>query len=403
MFNSLFIWVVDQQVIISSVLLGIICLERFSVKQLSPNFVYKLFLLVPLALIMYNLPDTFKPVVNSQISYYFISSDIVKIDDFNWVWNIAYCIGVVVLLAYALTVHCRFVSKLHLRPLTSCPSKLEYLGDKTYVSTVINTPMVLGLLHSKLILPAEYEKDFSKPSLALVLEHELVHMKRKDNLTSALFLLLCIVFWFNPLLWLAYGSFRRLQELSCDQRVLRDKTLQQQILYSKTLINCAANSPSAFITYSHYGDKKMILKRLMQIKNQGKTSKVAKGALLCTAAVLLSSLAIANSPVPKADDNANISPIKRVDPNYPAHAIENGQSGSVVLKFDITPSGTTTNISVVSDAPKGVFNREAKKSLVQWQYEPSAQGAQNVLVQLDFALDTQVVSAPLVERVTVVK
>ncbi|MCM2248767.1 M56 family metallopeptidase, partial [Klebsiella pneumoniae] len=75
-----------------------------------------------------------------------------------------------------------------------------------------------------------------------------------------------LVSWFNPLAWLGYLSFRRLQELSCDEKVLINKSIQQRILYSKALINCAANSRAGLMAYSHYGDKNTMLQRLNQIK-----------------------------------------------------------------------------------------------------------------------------------------
>lgn len=51
----------------------------------------------------------------------------------------------------------------------------------------------------------------------------------------------------------------------------------------------------------------------------------------------------------------------RIEPLYPKQAAEQGISGSVVLKYDITPAGKTANITVVKAEPEAVFNKEAKK------------------------------------------
>lgn len=280
-----------------------------------------------------------------------------------------------------------------------------YVEVNTYTSASINSPMVIGLFKSKLILPSNYESKFSCKALALILEHESIHIQRKDNLTNFLFLTFAILVWFNPFVWFAYASFRRLQELSTDEEVLRHKTIEQQILYSKALINCAANSSIKLMAYSHYGDKHMILKRLKHIKSKPTQSRLAKAGLILVATCMLGTLAIAKSPNQvsnSAKDNSDqVAPIVRVDPNYPGHAVEQGLSGSVVLKYDIAPFGETSNISIISDSPKGVFNREAKKALAKWKYEASAQGYQNVLVQIDFVMNEEVASATLVERVRV--
>jgi TonB family protein len=191
-----------------------------------------------------------------------------------------------------------------------------------------------------------------------------------------------------------------LQELSCDEKVLTNKTTQQRILYSKALINCAANSRAGLIAYSHYGDKNTMLQRLNQIKHTGNSSMIAKGALLIFAAGMISSFAIAKQPEAISKVQA-ISPIMRIEPIYPIQAAEQGISGSVVLKYDISPAGKTQNVSVVNAKPERVFDKEAKKALMKWQYKPSNSGFKDVLVQLDFAIDSNYKSEELIEKVTV--
>jgi len=403
MLHTLFIWLIEQQLLLSALLLIIILLERFCLKALSPRFAYKLVLVLPLALLMHNLPDTLKPLQNSQISYYLITPNTAYLHEANWGWAYLYLTITSLLLVFAIIVHTHFVGKLRLCPIELKKPFNKYISARTFVSAAIKTPMVIGFINSKIVLPVKYEEQFSAQSLALMLEHESIHIQRKDNLSNGLFLLLTVLLWFNPIAWLAYGSFRRLQELSCDQHVLSNKTIEQHILYSKALVSCAVISPTTLMAYSNYGDKNMIMQRVTNIKHNSKNSKITKGGLLLVAAFMLSALAVAKSPTKEESNVDHITPILRVDPIYPDHAVAEGLSGTVVLKYDITPTGSTSNISIVSDTPKGIFNREAKKSLAKWQYSPSVQGYQNVLVQIDFAMDSEIASAPKVELVRVVK
>ena len=114
--------------------------------------------------------------------------------------------------------------------------------------------------------------------------------------------------------------------------------IQQHILYSKALISCAANAPAGFMAYSHYGDKKTMLQRLINIKHSGERSKLAKGGLLLVAASMLSGLAIAKQPEAMTKED-HISPTIRIEPAYPIQAAQQGISGSVVLKYDIAANG----------------------------------------------------------------
>jgi len=261
--------------------------------------------------------------------------------------------------------------------------------------------MVVGILQSKLILPSNYKTQFDKATLALILEHEAVHIKRKDNLINALLLLTTILMWFNPLAWMAYASFRRLQELTCDQRVLANKTTHQHILYSKALVNCAAATPAGLMAYSHYGDKKTMLQRLTNIKHSGNHSRLAKGGLLLIVTSMLSGLAIAKHPQTEITKEDHISPTIRIEPVYPAQAAKQGISGSVVLKYDIAANGRTKNISVIQSKPSDVFDKSAKEALAKWEYKISEAGFNDVLVQLDFAINSEVANTDLIERIKV--
>ncbi len=395
-----FNWLIEQQLLLSILFCGFIFLERFGLKILGARFVYKLVWLLPAALVIANLPNAIKPLQNSNISHYLITPNQPFTHEMGISWALMYVLITAGLLIASFITHTRFVKSLQLTELTHFNHTLT-TSAKTYISQHVATPMVVGIFQSKLVLPSDYNTQFDKATLALILEHENVHIKRKDNLTNAFMLLPTILLWFNPLAWFCYASMRRLQELTCDERVLANKTTHQHILYSKALVNCAAAAPAGLMAYSHYGDKKTMLQRLTNIKHNGAHSRLAKGSALLIAASLLSGLAVAKQPEASAKKETSIAPVMRIEPLYPKQAAEQGISGSVVLKYDITPAGKTANITVVKAEPEAVFNKEAKRALMQWQYTPSSMGQQNVLIQLDFALNSTVTKSDLIERVNI--
>ncbi|MFU2510416.1 M56 family metallopeptidase [Pseudoalteromonas sp. ASV78] len=393
-------WLIEQQLLLSILIVSLLILERYLLKWLSANFVYKLWLLIPIALLLANLPAHLKPLQSAAISTMLITPNQALVADFSINWALLYSVVFSLLAVIATLTHQRFIKQLRLTALNDEQFAKDNPGIQLLQSDAVSTPMVIGLLRTQLVLPTGYLQKTDSVSLKLIIEHEQVHIKRADNLLNMLLLMTTLVFWFNPLAWIGYLSFRRLQELSCDEKVLINKSIQQRILYSKALINCAANSRAGLMAYSHYGDKNTMLQRLNQIKHNGNSSMVAKGALLIFAAGMLSSVAIAKQPAAKAAQQS-IAPIMRIEPLYPIQAAEQGISGSVVLKYDISPAGKTQNVSVVNAKPEGVFDREAKKALMQWQYKPSDSGFKDVLVQLDFAIDKDYKSADLIEKVTV--
>ena len=92
--------------------------------------------------------------------------------------------------------------------------------------------------------------------------------------------------------------------------------------------------------------------------------------------------------------NQEVSPIFRIQPSYPRRAAIEGIEGFVILKFDITETGQTDNISVLQASPPQIFNSSAIQALKQWKYKakqvegkPIRQN--NLKVQLDFTLQKE--------------
>ncbi len=80
-------------------------------------------------------------------------------------------------------------------------------------------PVVWGLRHPRLLLPAEAET-WDAAQLRSVFLHELAHLRRRDPLTQMLAQLACALHWFNPLVWLAAWRLHVERERACDDLVL---------------------------------------------------------------------------------------------------------------------------------------------------------------------------------------
>ncbi len=76
-----------------------------------------------------------------------------------------------------------------------------------------------GVRRPEVILP-DCAADWAQERRRIVLLHELAHIKRGDSLTELLALLVSVVYWFNPLVWLAVRQHKRERERACDDAVL---------------------------------------------------------------------------------------------------------------------------------------------------------------------------------------
>ena len=99
----------------------------------------------------------------------------------------------------------------------------------------ISSAFILGLVCPKIYVPSH----LSKVELANVIKHERAHLSRYDNWWKPLGFLLLSVYWFNPLIWIAYIMFCKDIELACDEKVVKTMDVAEVKEYSNTLLECS--------------------------------------------------------------------------------------------------------------------------------------------------------------------
>jgi protein TonB len=69
-----------------------------------------------------------------------------------------------------------------------------------------------------------------------------------------------------------------------------------------------------------------------------------------------------------ADDK--LKAVSKPGVSYPRKAVRDGQTGWVVLEFDIREDGATTNFKVIGSSPPGFFDAVVIDAVYKWKYEP---------------------------------
>jgi beta-lactamase regulating signal transducer with metallopeptidase domain len=108
------------------------------------------------------------------------------------------------------------------------------------VSSVIPTPAVYGFFRPIVYIPERMIcDDFETKELEAIFTHELVHIQRSDLWVKLLQTILQVVYFYNPLLWLANATIRRVRELAVDEAVLVILGKSTSEVYPRTLLKVA--------------------------------------------------------------------------------------------------------------------------------------------------------------------
>ena len=110
-----------------------------------------------------------------------------------------------------------------------------HVTDNVYLCDEIPSPFILGMLRPRIYLPS----GMSDEAQTCVIAHERAHLKRMDHLWKPLGFALLAVYWFNPLMWVAYILLCRDIELACDERVIREMDAADKKRYAETLLACS--------------------------------------------------------------------------------------------------------------------------------------------------------------------
>ena len=241
----------------------------------------------------------------------------------------------------------------------------------------VGLPATLGLWRPRIILPADFHTRYDADQRALMLAHERQHIAGGDPWANALASALRCVFWFNPVFHVAIACMRQDQELACDAAVLARQP-QARRSYGQALLQAQmAGMPVAL--GCHFGFGHPLKERILMLR-QTPASRARRLVGIGVLSVLVASLSatvLAAQGTDPAQGLDRPEPVaskqqrRQFPPKYPAEALKQRISGSVVLLVDVDANGQPVDIVVDQSTPKGVFDAASLEAASQWTFEPA--------------------------------
>lgn len=163
---------------------------------------------------------------------------------------------------------------------TVCNETLSRKYPKLLCCPQIGSPMLMGFIHPKLLIPAE---NYSTLEATYIFRHELAHWQNHDLWWKLLLFVVNTIHWFNPAVWLLRWEANRDIERACDERVVQDAPIEDRKIYSDVLLSSIRKGHQPALSTHFYGGAKTMKERLQNIL----TGKKRRGAALTLIFALL--------------------------------------------------------------------------------------------------------------------
>jgi bla regulator protein blaR1 len=237
---------------------------------------------------------------------------------------------------------------LRLRGIVSAASPLHLkLPIRALATPARLEPGVIGVFRPILLLPDGIAAHLTQGQLQTIIEHELCHVRRRDNLASAIHMLVECVFWFYPMVWWLGTRLVSERERACDEAVIAAGGDRET--YAEALLKVCAfyvTSPLPSVAgVSGAGLKKRIeyimTPRMAQKLNTAKKAMLTTAAtatllvpILIGSAVATPSRAAAQSEPSKGASFQTVS-IRESQPGAISHLIHVGRDSFSVQNYSL--------------------------------------------------------------------
>ena len=208
-------------------------------------------------------------------------------------------------------------------------------------------PGVFGIVRPVLLLPENISDRLSAPQLSAIVAHELWHVRRRDNLTAAIHMLVVATFWFHPAVWWIRARLLEERERACDEAVLQSGNEAE--VYAEGILRVCrfyVESPLECASGISGSDLKT---RIARIMTQGLARQLTLGRKILLATIGLAVMVFPItlgllSAIPSRAQSQSQAQAQAQDTNSAAHgyevaSIRPNKSGDNMTRMMIKPDG----------------------------------------------------------------
>ena len=166
-------------------------------------------------------------------------------------------------------------------------------------SEQVVSPFIMGIIRPRIYLPFSLQG----PEMTYVLAHEQSHIRYGDHLIKPFGFALLAVYWFHPLVWVAFALLCRDMELACDERVVKSLGAKERKEYAECLLALSVKRNEISVSPVAFGEAE-VKGRIGEVLNYKKPGFWMM--LLAVVACLIAGVCFLTEPKEKSIENDGV-------------------------------------------------------------------------------------------------
>lgn len=284
------------------------------------------------------------------------------------------------------------------RELISNLTEISEREEKVLVaySEDIKIPFTYGWRKTRIVIPKDLKTD--PETLAMAVQHELMHIKHHDYLLNGLFLLIKSFFWYHPLSHHLYNSISDYREITCDSKVLANNNFSKK-RYASLLVDLAEKQHHTNLAMSMAVNPSSLKKRIKIMTTQNNlSSKFRSSFWVALSSMMIIVLAISCTDI--ADNGITKSEVEQTQSQLAQTSPENPNAPLYFINGEQLETNAENNIKLARLKPKYIksINVLKDKNAINKYGEKATNGVFEI--QLVDGIDSETAFADLKEDPT---
>jgi len=262
----------------------------------------------------------------------------------------------------------------------------------------VDSPATVGVWRPVVLLPRRV-LDLPASVQRAVLSHELIHVRRRDWLSTMIEELICAALWFHPAARMLATRICLARETLVDQETIahtgdRRAYAEALLAFSSPLPRLIATTP--FIRRRHLAQRIALITQEVTMSRRHTAAAVviiftavaAAGTATAAAFPIARTLAAQTTKVFKPGNGVTLPRvIKEVKPIYTSAAMQQKIQGTIWLLIVVTEKGDVGEVEVRQSLDKEYgLDEQAVKAAREWKFEPGKKDGKPVPVQVTLEL-----------------